>query len=72
VDRLVAFCSLVAFAKVQQSNRGMQKRLETTNKKLENPEKSHKLKLNPFRHMGRPAMLRKEFTKPNNPFRNLR
>lgn len=72
VDRLVAFCSLVAFAKVQQSNRGMQKRLETTNKKLENPEKSHKLKLNPFRHMGRPAMLRKEFSKPNNPFRNLR
>ena len=72
VDRLVAFCALIAFAKVQQSNRGLQKRLETTNKNLENPEKSYKLKLNPFRHMGRSTGLRNGFNKPNMPFKNVR
>ena len=72
VDRLVSFCSLIAFAKVQQSNRGLQKRLETTNKNLENPEKSYKLKLNPFRHMGRSSGIRSGFSKPNIPFKNVR
>lgn len=52
VDRLVAFCSLVAFAKVQQSNRGLSKRVEVTEKKLDNSEKFSKLKLSPFRHIG--------------------
>lgn len=72
VDRIVAFCAMVAFAKVQQSNRGLQKRVEMPNKNLENPEKSYKLKLNPFRHMGRSSTLRKGMTKPNLPFKNVR
>ena len=72
VDRIVAFCALVAFAKVQQSNRGLAKRLETTNKNLENSEKSYKLKLNPFRHMGRSSSSRGGFSKPNLPFKNFR
>ena len=52
VDRLVAFCSLVAFAKVQQSNRGLSKRVETTNKNLETSQKFSKLNYSPFRHIG--------------------
>ncbi len=72
VDRLVAFCSLVAFAKVQQSNRGISKRVEYSEKKLENSEKSYKLKVSPFRHMGKPSTLRKQFTIQKNPFKNIR
>ena len=52
VDRLVAFCSLVAFAKVQQSNRGMSKRTEVTNVNLDNSQKFSKLNHSPFRHIG--------------------
>ena len=72
VDRLVSFCSLIAFAKVQQSNRGLQKRIETTNKNLVNTEKSHKLKLNPFRHMGRGGSSIGGVKKPSMPFKNYR
>lgn len=72
VDRLVAFCSLIAFAKVQQSNRGLQKRIEITNKNLVNPEKSHKLKLSPFRHMGGSGRAPSGMRKPNMPFKNYR
>lgn len=52
VDRLVAFCSLVAFAKVQQANRGMSKRTEVTNKNLDISQKFSKLNYSPFRHIG--------------------
>jgi len=52
VDRLVAFCSLVAFARVQQSNRGISKRVEVTNKNLDNSQKFSKLNYSPFRHIG--------------------
>jgi hypothetical protein len=52
VDRLVAFCALVAFAKVQQANRGMSKRVEDTNKNLDNSRKFSKLNYSPFRHIG--------------------
>ena len=72
VDRLVSFCSLVAFAKVQQSNRGLQKRIETTNKNLVNSEKMTKLKVNPFRHMGQPSTTRKMVNKPSIPFKNFK
>jgi hypothetical protein len=52
VDRLVAFCSLVAFAKVQQSNRGLAKRIEVTKTNLDNSQKFSKLNWSPFRHIG--------------------
>ena len=52
VDRLVAFCSLVAFAKVQQSNRGLAKRVEVTKENLESSRKFSKLNYSPFRHIG--------------------
>ena len=53
VDRLVAFCSLIAFAQIQQNNRGIIKKVEITNDKLANSQKLSKLSMrNPFKHMG--------------------
>jgi hypothetical protein len=72
VDRLVAFCALIAFAKVQQSNRGLQKRSESINKNLEKSEKSYKLKLSPFRHVGGAGSARSSMSKPRSPFKNFR
>ena len=52
VDRLVSFAALVAFMKIQQSNRGYSKRFESSsNKHLDKSEKISKL-VSPFRHMG--------------------
>ena len=67
VDRLVAFSALIAFAKVQQSNRGYSKRQESTIKNLDNSDNLYKLKMSPFRHMGGSAI-----RKPRSPFKNYR
>ena len=53
VDRLVAFGALVAFAKIQQSNRGYSKRRESEANSLVNSEKMGKLKYSPFKNIGR-------------------
>jgi Ser/Thr protein kinase RdoA (MazF antagonist) len=54
VDRLVAFSALIAFAKVQQSNRGYLKRTESNpNKSLEKSENLYKLKYSPFKNLER-------------------
>ncbi len=54
VDRLVAFSSLIAFAKVQQSNRGFSKRRESElDNKFENSKNLYKLKYSPFKNIGR-------------------
>mgnify|MGYP003634534733 CR=1 FL=1 len=54
VDRMVAFCALIAFAKVQQSNRGYSKRKESDlNNKLDNNKDLYKLKYSPFKNIGR-------------------
>jgi hypothetical protein len=67
VDRLVAFSALIAFAKVQQSNRGYAKRSESTIKGLEKSDNLYKLKVSPFRHMGGSSI-----SKPRNPFKNYK
>lgn len=72
VDRLVAFCALIAFAKVQQSNRGVTKRVELVDKNLENSKKISKLNWGPFRHMGSSKGSSPGMQKPRNPFKNLR
>jgi hypothetical protein len=71
VDRLVSFCALIAFAKVQQSNRGFTKRVEVTDKKLDNSQKFSKLNWGPFRHMGSSKGRSTGMQKPRNPFKNL-
>ena len=53
VDRLVAFGALIAFVKIQQSNRGYSKRRESEAKSLVNPENLYKLKYSPFKNIGR-------------------
>ena len=54
VDRLVTFSALVAFAKVQQSNRGYVKRKEIDKaNSLHNSENLYKLKYSPFSNLGR-------------------
>jgi len=67
VDRLVAFAALIAFAKVQQSNRGYAKRNESTIKGLEKSDNLYKLKMSPFRHMGGSSN-----SKSRNPFKNYK
>jgi hypothetical protein len=54
VDRIVAFCALVAFAKVQQANRGYKKRVEYKDTKhLQKSDNLFKLNKSPFRNMGK-------------------
>lgn len=72
VDRLVAFCSLVAFAKVQQANRGFSKRVEVTKEKLDNSSKFTKLNWSPFRHMGGSKGNSGQMKVSRNPFKNIR
>ena len=58
VDRLVAFSALVAFAKIQQSNRGYAKRRERDeSNNLENNKNLYKLKYSPFKNIGRSRQL---------------
>jgi hypothetical protein len=72
VDRLVAFCALVAFAKVQQSNRGLAKRVEVSQEKLDNSQKFSKLNWRPFRHMGSSKGSSLGSAPPRSPFKNIR
>jgi hypothetical protein len=74
VDRLVSFAALVAFAKVQQANRGYKKRYEETAgaKKLDNSNKFSKLVRSPFRHIGGKGSSFDNMRVPKQPFRNLR
>jgi hypothetical protein len=54
VDRLVAFSALVAFAKIQESNRGYLKRRESeSDNSLDNSKNLYKLKYSPFKNLGR-------------------
>jgi hypothetical protein len=72
VDRLVAFCALIAFAKVQQSNRGLTKRVEVTKENLDNSQKFSKLNWSPFRHIGG-SKSSGGMSKPSrNPYKNMR
>jgi hypothetical protein len=54
VDRMVAFCALVAFMRIQQANRGYTKRvvMDEASKNLEKSKNLFKLNKSPFRHMG--------------------
>ena len=73
VDRLVTFCALVSFVKVQESNRGMSKRVEVEDDKLQNSQKMSKLTMrSPFRHIGAGNASSTSMRPPRNPFRNIK
>jgi hypothetical protein len=72
VDRLVAFCAMVAFAKVQQSNRGLAKRIEVKQDNLDNSRKFSKLNYSPFRHIGTNNKGGSTMKPSRNAFKNIR
>tara|TARA_Y100001938_G_scaffold59732_1_gene83385 strand:- start:1829 stop:4018 length:2190 start_codon:yes stop_codon:yes gene_type:complete len=73
VDRLVAFSALIAFAKLQQANRGYIKRLDKDKSldNLDNSQKMYKLSSRPFKNLGRS---KKAFGKgfKKSPYKNLK
>lgn len=73
VDRLVAFCALVAFMKIQQSNRGYSKRviMDDASKNLEKSKNLYKLNSSMFRHMGHSTSMNGQGIK-RSPFKNLK
>jgi hypothetical protein len=73
VDRLVSFCALVAFAQIQQNNRGRTTRVEISNDKLENTQKLSKLSVrSPFRHMGMNSNISGLVNKNRSLFKNIK
>ena len=72
VDRLVSLGALIAFAKIQQSNRGFKKKVEYIQTKLQKENNLYKLGASsPFRHMGKnifPAGSKP----PRNMFKNIK
>lgn len=75
VDRLVSFGALIAFAKVQQANRGLAKRVEENSKnKLQNPKDLYTLNKGYFNKMGRNnnPNLDDKYKIQRNPFKNLK
>jgi len=73
VDRLVSFCALVAFMRIQQTNRGYSKRviMDDTAKNLQKSENLFKLNSSPFRHMGKTAYDKGQGVK-RSPFKNIK
>jgi len=72
VDRLVSLSALVAFAKIQQANRGYAKRIENETKKdLEKSSNLYKLDSSPFRNIGK-GNLPAGNNKNRSPYKNLR
>lgn len=71
-DRLVAYCALVAFVKIQESNRGYRKEVVYVDtKSLDNSKKIDKLNMSPFRHMGGTGKMPGSTVK-RSAFKNLR
>ncbi len=73
VDRLVSFAALVAFMKIQESNRGYTKRtvMDDVAKKLQKSDNLFKLNNSPFRHMGRGQLANGQSYK-RSPFKNIK
>ena len=73
VDRLVAFSALVAFMRIQQSNRGYMKNviMDDASKKLQNSDNLYKLSHTPFRNIGKGIRVNGKSIK-RSPFKNLK
>ena len=71
VDRLVSFSAMVAFAKIQQSNRGYAKRRESDElDSLQKSQNLYKLKYTPFKNIGSNRTHSKKVKK--SPYKNFR
>jgi hypothetical protein len=73
VDRLVSFCALVAFMRIQQANRGFARRviMDDAAKNLQKSENLFKLNSSPFRHVGKTHYDRGQGVK-RSPFKNIK
>jgi hypothetical protein len=74
VDRLVSFCALVAFMRIQQSNRGFAKRtvMDDAAKKLQKSDNLFKLNNSPFRHIGKKGARTGGVFRKRSPFKNMK
>jgi hypothetical protein len=74
VDRLVSFTALVAFMRIQYSNRGYTKRTITDDaaKNLQKSKNLFKLNSSPFRHMGNNGRLTNGSVFKKSPFKNIK
>jgi len=73
VDRLVTYCALVSFIRIQQSNRGFNRRNEDLSKnKLENSKNLYKLNVGAFRNLGQSKKNSNGHNKHKNAFRNYK
>lgn len=73
VDRLVSLAALIAFAKIQISNRGFQRKFERDQSmKLENSNNLYKFNNNPFRFIGNTKSGFSNAQRKRNPFKNFR
>ena len=74
VDRLVSFAALVAFMRIQESNRGYKRRtiMDDTAKKLQKSENLYKLKSSPFKHIGNKYNKFKSNSFRRSPFKNIK
>ena len=71
VDRLVAFSAMIAFAKVQQSNRGYAKRRESDGlDSLQKSQNLYKLRYAPFKNIGNNRSYSKKVKR--SPYKNFR
>jgi len=72
VDRLVSFCALVAFMRIQQANRGYSKRviMDDVAKNLQKSENLFKRSVQAFRHMGTTNKIANKVSR--SPFKNLK
>ena len=74
VDRLVAFCAMVAFMRIQQANRGYAKRviMDDMAKNLDKSSNLYILNNSPFRHMGKSNSSLGGTSIKRSPFKNIR
>jgi hypothetical protein len=73
VDRLVSLAALITFVKIQESGRGIKKRIEYEDEShLDNSEKFSKLNRNPFKNLGGSRNTNSMAVRSRNPFKNIR
>jgi hypothetical protein len=73
VDRLVSLAALIAFAKIQSSNRGYTRKYERDRSlELENSNNLYKLNNNPFKFIGGSKSAFSNIKVKRNPFKNFR
>lgn len=71
-DRLVSYCALIAFSKLQQANAGYLKRVIEVDKDMKKSKELFKLNKSPFTHMGHSYSNSNGSRPSRNPFHNLK